>query len=473
MRIKTISLFLSIMGIAIATYALTYGTGSSFCTDKALHKAHEVPVLLQDSTLKPLKRHINEVKVATQLLPSLHYKKTSIQDALSARILDNFLKRIDGGKNYFTIEEIQTLKKTYATNVDNMLKSGDLQPIYDIYTCFRDRALTYVAYTDSLLAHNFDFSKNETINLDIDKRNYPQNRAKMLDRWRKNVKNEALNLKLAGKKPADINKTLHKRRKLMRTRILQLNSNDVFDDIMSSLTSAFDPHTGYFSAINAQNFDIEMKKSLEGIGTVLSQDVDYTVITSLVAGGPAFKSKELMPADRILGVAQGNTGEMVDIVGWRLSDVVPLIRGEKGTVVRLLILPAKATPGDAKKEVRLVRDQIDLKSAIASKKVHQITHKERKRLGVITLPSFYLDWKGKEQKLANYRSSSRDVRRLLEELKAEKVLAILLDLRKNGGGAQGQLAISGLLQIKNHRKEILLKQISITYAAFDDPCGSF
>ena len=421
MRIKTISLFLSIMGIAIATYALTYGTGSSFCTDKALHKAHEVPVLLQDSTLKPLKRHINEVKVATQLLPSLHYKKTSIQDALSARILDNFLKRIDGGKNYFTIEEIQTLKKTYATNVDNMLKSGDLQPIYDIYTCFRDRALTYVAYTDSLLAHNFDFSKNETINLDIDKRNYPQNRAKMLDRWRKNVKNEALNLKLAGKKPADINKTLHKRRKLMRTRILQLNSNDVFDDIMSSLTSAFDPHTGYFSAINAQNFDIEMKKSLEGIGTVLSQDVDYTVITSLVAGGPAFKSKELMPADRILGVAQGNTGEMVDIVGWRLSDVVPLIRGEKGTVVRLLILPAKATPGDAKKEVRLVRDQIDLKSAIASKKVHQITRKERTcRLGVITLPSFYLDWKGKEQKLANYRSSSRDVRRLLEELKAEK-----------------------------------------------------
>ena len=319
-------------------------------------------------------------------------------------------------------------------------------------------------------------TKNEHFNADFEGRPRPKNKAKLQDRWRKTTKNELLNLKISGKEDKKAKEILHKRRTLLRNWLLRVNSEDVFEDFMSSVAEAFDPHSNYFSAVNAANFNIDISKSLEGIGARLTQDVDYTTINELIPGGPAFKSEQLAPADRIVGVAQGDTAQFVDVIGWRINEVVQLIRGKKGTVVRLLVLPAKAPPNGTQKEVRLVRDKIKLEDAIATSKIYDIDRGGKPcKLGVITLPSFYVDWAAAQRGEKAYRSASQDVRRILKELKTAKVEGVLMDLRKNGGGALSEaISLTGLfiesgpvVQVQDSEKQITgRKDIdpSISYA---------
>ena len=252
----------------------------------------------------------------------------------------------------------------------------------------------------------------------------------------------------------------------------------MFESFMSAVTAAFDPHSSYFSASNAESFNIEMSKSLEGIGARLRSDIDYTTVVELIPGGPAFKSQQIEPADRIVAVAQGDTSQFVDIIGWRISEVVQLIRGKKGTIVRLRILSAQSPPNTPPKEIRLVRDKVNIEEGLASSKIHEINRKGTSyTLGVITLPSFYMDTRKGKKESNEKRSASADVYQMLEELKAANLDGILIDIRKNGGGVLSEaVKLTGLfiesgdiVQVKNFKHQVFRRADQDTSIAYNGP----
>ena len=420
-------------------------------------------------TLPPLfaeVRHVAEVQATVALLSRLHYKGVDLDDSLSAAIFERFMESLDGSKLYFTAEEVEKLTKAYQTDIDDMIKAGELQAFYDMFARYRDRALGYATYAKERIKEPFDFQKEEYLNANIKDRPRSQDLAELHERWRKTLKNELLELTLSGKTDSAARAVIVSRRNSMERWLKRVDKENVFQEFMNALTRAYDPHSGYFSALMAENFNIEMSKSLEGIGASLRQDGEYTTINSLVPGGPAYKSKQLEVSDRIVGVAQGDTGTYVDVVGWRISEVVQLIRGKKGTSVRLFILPADTPPTGKPKVVEIVRDRIELEDAVAKAKVYDIERKGKPyKLGVIALPSFYVDWKAVQMKKKNYRSASQDVRRLLDSLKQSGVDGVAMDLRGNGGGALSEaINLSGLfikkgpiVQIEDFRGRVVVR----------------
>jgi carboxyl-terminal processing protease len=399
-----------------------------------------------DTTLlKPNAELEKEAQVITSVLNQAHYRKTNLNDSLSSVIFDNYLSSLDGSRVYFLKEDIEGFEK-YRYKFDDYLKSGDLSAAYAIYNTFKDRFNDRLQVVDSLVQLDYDYTKDEYYEANREEAAWAEDKEELNELWRKVVKSQALSLKLTGKEEEEIQETLTERYERMGKYINQNKPIDVFQVYMNSFTQAYDPHTSYFSPRTAENFKINMSQSLEGIGASLQQDGDYTRVAEVIAGGPAYDSKLIFKDDRIVGVAQGEEGEMVDVIGWRLDEVVALIRGDKGTDVRLSLLRASDGANALPVEISLIRDKVELKNEVPKKKMVPITQNGNNyNIGVITIPSFYMNFEEAQAGNPNYGSTTRDVRKLIGELKAEGMDALLIDLTYNGGGSLSEaIELSGL-----------------------------
>jgi carboxyl-terminal processing protease len=385
--------------------------------------------------LKPLKQQEQAAHLSAQFLARFGYRPVPLDDALSARILNRFIESLDPERVFFLQADIDKFKAD-STAIDDAIKREDLQIPFSIFDLFEQRVVDRMTYARNLLKQDIDFSVQESYSLLRDKEPWPQSEAERNELWRKRVKSDWLRLKLGGKTDAAIRDTLDKRYQNALQRAYQSKSDDVFQSFMDAYTNSIDPHTDYFGATASADFDISMKLSLVGIGAVLQERDDYTTVRELVPGGPAQLSGQLAVGDRITGVGQGEKGTIKEVVGKRLDEIVQMIRGKKNSVVRLDILPADAGADGIHRTVRLVRDKISLEKQAARKAVLSIKDGDAiRKIGVITLPAFYEDFEARRQGDKDYRSASRDVTRLLNELKQDKVDGVLIDLRDNGGGS--------------------------------------
>ncbi|WP_191832881.1 carboxy terminal-processing peptidase [Pseudomonas fluorescens] len=373
-----------------------------------------------------------------ELLKRHHYSKPPLNDARSVIIYDSYIKLLDPARSYFLASDVAEFDK-WKTQFDDFLKSGNLDPGFTIYKRYLDRVKSRLDFALAELnkgVDNFDFTTKETLLVDRKDAPWIKTQAELDDLWRKRVKDEVLRLKIAGKEPKAIQELLTKRYKNQLTRLDQTRAEDIFQTYINTFAQSYDPHTNYLSPDNAENFDINMSLSLEGIGAVLQSDNDQVKIVRLVPAGPAAKTKQVAPADKIIGVAQGDK-EMVDVIGWRLDEVVKLIRGPKGSVVRLEVIPASNAPNDqTSKIVPITREAVKLEEQAAKKSVLKLKQDGRDyKLGIIEIPAFYLDFKAFRAGDPEYKSTTRDVKKLLTELQKEKVDGVVIDLRNNGGGS--------------------------------------
>ncbi|MBV7523071.1 MULTISPECIES: carboxy terminal-processing peptidase [unclassified Pseudomonas] len=373
-----------------------------------------------------------------ELLKRHHYSKPPLDDARSVIIYDSYLKLLDPSRSYFMASDIAEFDK-WKTQFDDFLKSGDLNAGFTIYKRYLDRVKARLDFAIAELnkgVDKIDFTTRETLLIDRKDAPWLKSTAELDDLWRKRVKDEVLRQKIAGKDSKQIQETLTKRYKNQLARLDQTRAEDIFQAYINTFAMSYDPHTNYLSPDNAENFDINMSLSLEGIGAVLQSDNDQVKVVRLVPAGPADKTKQVAPADKIIGVAQGNK-EMVDVVGWRLDEVVKLIRGPKGTVVRLEVIPASNAPNDqTTKIVPITREAVKLEDQAVKKSVLNLKQDGKDyKLGVIEIPAFYLDFKAFRAGDPDYKSTTRDVKKLLTELQKEKVDGVVIDLRNNGGGS--------------------------------------
>jgi len=383
-----------------------------------------------------------------ELLKRHHYNKPPLNDERSEKIYQGYLKMLDPSRSFFTAADIAEFDP-WRTRFDDLLKNGDLQPGFAMYKRHLERLQSRLTYTLGLLEQGvdtFDFTVDESLLVDREDAPWAKDLSELEDLWRKQVKDDVLRLKIAGKEPKAIQELLTKRYKNQQARLQQTRGEDVFQAYINAFAMSYDPHTTYLSPDNAENFDINMSLSLEGIGAVLQSDNEFVKVVRLVPAGPAEKSKQIAPADKIVGVAQGSK-EMVDVIGWRLDEVVKLIRGPKGSQVRLEVIPASNAPNDqTSKVVAITREAVKLEEQAAKKSILNLKHENRDyKLGVIEIPAFYLDFKAFRAGDPNYKSTTRDVKRLLTELEKEKVDGVVIDLRNNGGGSlQEATELTGL-----------------------------
>ena len=385
--------------------------------------------------LKPERYEAQAAHLAADILSRYHYKATPLDPALSDKIFDQYLKALDGEKYFLVQADIDRFAGERG-QIGNAILTEDLSLPFSIFNLFEQRMVERFTYARTLLKQDMDFQTHEVLELARDKLPWPQSEADMRDLWRRRVKNDWLRLKIAGKDSASIAGILDKRYAHAMQRVSKAKSEDAFQTFMNAYTMSIDPHTNYMGPRSAEEFDISMRLSLTGIGATLAESEDYTTIRELIAGGPASLSGQLHVGDRIVGVGQGATGPLVDILGWRQDDAIELIRGAADSIVRLDILPAQAGPDGEHKVVTLVRKPVHLdeqaaKSSIESVSDGAATH----RIGVITLPSFYEDFAARQAGSKDYRSATRDVARMLDDMKKQHVDSLLIDLRNNGGGS--------------------------------------
>jgi carboxyl-terminal processing protease len=421
--------------------------------------------------LRPKPVFGKEAKVIAYILDNNHYRKIGLNDSLSSVILDQFIKTLDNNKAYFTQEDLKSFEK-YRNVIDDMTRAENVDIAYDIYAVFKqrfDQRMKYVVST--LVNENFDYSKDEYYETDRDKEPWPKNESELNEVWRKIIKNQALSLKLAGKPKEEISKVLKERYdRLVKTYSRDVNSEDVFSMYMNAITESYDPHTNYFSPAAADRFKQSISLSLEGIGARLQPDNDYTKVAEVIPGGPADKSGLVHANDKIIAVAQGD-GEMVDVIGWRLDDVVKLIKGPKGTKVRLKIISAETGVNGASHDIELIRDKIKLEDQQAKKDViHYQKNGKDLKLGVITLPSFYMDFDEYQKGNPNYTSTTRDVQRLIKELQTTGMDGLVLDLRNNGGGSLAEaIDLTGIFIKNGPVVQVKNSSNRVEVGADDDP----
>ncbi|MCL2919765.1 carboxy terminal-processing peptidase [Shewanella litorisediminis] len=405
---RKLSLAVSIAGILI---------GSSAWAIAPAIQIDELPSLVQEPQHKVASKRVAD------LFTRSHYHRFSLDDAFSGQIFDRYLKQLDYRRNVLTQADVQSFEK-YRHQFDDMLKNGDMTGAYDMFDLAQKRRYEGFVYALSLLDKEMDFSQaGDKYEYDREDAPWAKDESEIQELWRQRVKYDALNLKLTGKNWTEIVDVLQKRYNNAIKRLGQTQSEDVFQTVMNAFSRSIEPHTSYLSPRNAERFQMEMNLSLEGIGAVLQMDDDYTVIKSMVAGGPAASSEKLSPDDRIIGVGQEG-GAVVDVIGWRLDDVVDLIKGPKGSKVTLQILPKKGGSNAKPVEVTLVRDKIRLEDRAATSKVIEPSDGQyaNRKVGVIQIPGFYMNL-------------SQDVAKELQTLKEAKVEGVIIDLRGNGGGA--------------------------------------
>ena len=384
-------------------------------------------------TLVPTSAQEEAGKYISQSLQQNHYRKISVNDSLSQQILNRYIDNLDGSKSYFVASEVESLHKIYGNRLDDEFLAGKSTSGFATYNFFLKRAKEKMRFMRATVdTVQFNFTTSEALDLDRKSDLWPADRHQLADLWRKELKYQWLNLKYSGEQKKTIRESLAKSYTNRLNLLNRQKSDDAFQAYTYALTTSFDPHTSYFSPAEFENFQIDMSRSLEGIGAKLQTEGEYTVVNEIIPGGPAFKSSLLKKGDKIIGVGQGKTTEMVDVSGLRINDVVKLIRGKKGTLVRLKVYPASQGGRGPAKIVQLQREKIDLEEQAAKKSILQ---QNGQKIGVITIPSFYLDFEGQRQNTGNYTSTTRDVTRILNELNAERVDGVVIDLRDNGGGS--------------------------------------
>jgi carboxyl-terminal processing protease len=402
------------------------------------------------------------------ILEQYHYRHATIDGHFSSQVYDRYLDFLDGQRSYFLASDVAEFEP-WRMRFDDMIHTGEIDPAYLIFARFQERNRQRIRYAIGLLKSEPDWAANETFQFDRLHTPWQANEADMNELWRKRVKNDALSLMLTDKTWPEASEILRKRYERVLKRVDQIKSEDVFENLMNAYARTFDPHSSYFSPNNSEEYRIQMSLNYEGIGASLSTVDDYVTILNLIQGGPAAVAGTLAPNDRITGVSQSHDGAVVDVIGWRLDDVVQLIRGKAGTVVRLQVLPAGAPPGSPEKNLEFVRNKVTLEAQAAHKEVRNITRDGRVlKVGVVTVPGFYQDIAAQSAGDENYRSTTRDVRRLLGELKAEHVDGLVLDLRNNGGGYLPEAtALTGLF-IK-HGPVVQLRDTTGRLEVLDDP----
>lgn len=433
--------------------------------------------MLRAPELKPEQQQAQAAFMAAKLLTRYHYKATPLDEAMSEKVFDHYLKSLDSERLFFVQTDIDQLMGL-RTQLGDAILNGDLNAPFSIFNRYARRMTERFTYARRLLKEGFDFSKKEDYQYEREKAAWPKSEDEMNELWRKRVKNDWLRLRLAGKDDKSIAETLDKRYQQSLKRIGQVKSKDAFEMFMNAYTMAIEPHTNYLGARAAEDFDISMSLSVVGIGAVLQEKDDYTVMREFVPGSPAALSGQLNVGDRILGVAQGENGVMTDIQGWRLDDTVALIRGKADSVVVLDILPADLGPDGQHKLVKIVRKKIAIEDQAAKKSVRSVMDGETvRRVGVISLPAFYQDFGARQKDDPNFRSATRDVARLLDELKKEKVDGVLIDLRNNGGGSLSEaIDLTGLfvgngpvVQQRDAQGNVTVQKASSAHVAWDGP----
>jgi len=429
--------------------------------------------------LKPLQQQYQAAHLSAQLLMRYHYKPTPLDHAMSEKIFDRYLQLLDPERIFFIQADIDQFSKS-RSKLDDAILKDDLSIPFAIFNLYQQRISERFTYGRSLLKQGFDFEKKETYQYDRDKESWLSSEIEMRELWRKRVKNDWLRLKLAGKAEKNIAEILDKRFSNYLSRAYKLKSDDVFQTFMNAYATSIEPHTNYLGPSASENFDISMKLSLVGIGAVLEEKDEYTTIRELFPGGPAALSGKLKVGDRIVGVKQGESGTMIDVLGWRLDDTVALIRGPADSTVLLDIFPAEAGPDGKHKIVQLVRKKINLEQQAAKKSIIEVKDGNiTRRIGVISLPTFYQDFGARQQGEKDFKSATRDVARLLEELKNDKAESVLIDLRNNGGGSLSEaIELTGLfidkgpvVQQRNSQGKISVESDLNPGFGWDGPLG--
>ena len=392
----------------------------------------------QSSALAPTAAQSDTLKEIIDVIEDRHYASRRYDDGLSAQHFTAYLDALDPQRMFFEADDIAAFSQWQLT-LDNAGRAGDLEPAFTIFNNFHDELkdrLTEILETLPQTLGSFDFEVEEYLEIDRSAMPWAKNEIELDERWRKRLKNQALSLLLAEKAPAEIPETLERRYQNQLKRLAQYNAQDVFQIYANTLAEQYDPHTNYFSPRRAENFDINMSLSFEGIGAILQIDDEYAKVTRLVPAGPADKQGGLRPSDLIMGVGQGETGPIEDVIGWRLDEIVDLIRGPRDTTVRLEVIPDKGKT-DQRRVVPIRRNEVKLEEQAAQKEIIEFTDEEDQthRVGVIDIPAFYIDFEAYRQGDKLYRSTTRDVKKLVDELVAEGVEGIVIDLRDNGGGS--------------------------------------
>jgi len=429
--------------------------------------------------LKPVQQQAQAAHLAAELLTRYHYKAMPLDDAMSEKIFDHYLKSLDAEKVFFVQTDIDQLAGV-RTKLDDAIIDEDLSAPFAIFNLYARRAAERFAYARSLLKDGFDFQKNESYQYEREKEAWPKSELAAHELWRKRVKNDWLRLKLAGKDDKNIVQTLDKRYDNSLKRIGRAKSEDAFQTFMNAYTMAIEPHTGYMGPGAAEDFDISMRLSLVGIGATLEEKDEYATIRELVPSGPAALSGQLKVGDRIVGVGQGKRGVVTEVLGWRPDDTVALIRGAADSNVRLDVLPADAGPDGKHKMVSLIRKKISLEEQSAKKSVLSVVDgKTTRHIGVISLPTFYQDFEAHQKGERDFKSATRDVARLLDELKKAKVDSVLIDLRNNGGGSLSEaVELTGLfigkgpvVQERDAQGKVTVEEKTSVGVAWDGPLG--
>jgi len=430
--------------------------------------------------IKPDDQQSLVIRQVVSLIENYNYKKIPLNDSISSIILDRYIKALDPSRYYFLDSDIKEFDKS-RTTLDDDFRIGDLSVPFYIFNVYLKRYNERVDYSISQIKSKFDFNQNDTYVYDREKMPWVTSTAALDNIWKSRVKYELVNLKIAGTDQAKNVETLTKRYQSLKTQAAKFNNQDVFQIIMDSFTEAIDPHTNYFNPRNAEVFNQEMSRSLEGIGATLQLDNEVTKIVNVIPGGPAFKSKQINAGDRIVAVAQGVDGEFEDIVGWRIDNSVAKIKGPKGTTVRLKIIPNGQELSSKPVIITLVRDKVILADQSAKKTVKTIQSDGKPyKIGIIDVPAFYADFKAYNAGDKNYKSTTRDVRLLIDTLKnIDKVDAIVMDLRSNGGGSLVEaIDLTGLfidngpvVQVKDIRGNVNVDEDKDAGAAWSGPFG--
>lgn len=438
-----------------------------------------VNIVVSENDLKPDMQQSVIAKSLVELLENFHYQKVNVDDNFSSVVFDEYLKALDGGKSYFLQSDIAEFEK-YRMTMDDDIREGDLSAAFYIFNVYQKRYDDRIKFALKELDKKFTFTSNERYTYDREKLPWLKSESESNALWSKRIKYEMLNLKVTGTEEAKIRETLKKRYENLISQSTKFNNQDVFQIFMNAFTGSIDPHTNYFVPNRAQEFNEELARTFEGIGARLQLENEVVKVAEIIPGGPAFKAKTLDVNDRIIAVAQGKDGEFVDVIGWRIDVTVTKIKGPKGTVVRLKVIPAGQELSSTPKIVELVRDKVVLEDQSAKKIIKTVTSGDKSyKIGIIQLPAFYADFRAMQAGDPNYKSTTRDVRLLLDTLKQQKVDAVVLDLRSNGGGSLPEaISLSGLfiksgpvVQVRDRRNRVEVEEDEDTSVAWSGPLG--
>ncbi len=420
------------------------------------------PAIKTADDLGPEPRHEKIGQLVSEFIQKSHYLHAAVNDELSSMVLDRYIVALDSNRMYMLGSDVEAFE-TYRYRLDDMVRSEPLNPVFEMFEVYRTRVRERLIFALEELETEPDFSVDESYQFDREELPWSETEDDLDELWRKRVKNDALSLRLAEKDWPETQEILHKRYTRFLKRMVQINNDDVFETFMNAFAHTLDPHSSYLSPRNSEEYRIQMSLSYFGIGASLQIDDDFVMVINIIPGGPAAIDGKLQPKDRITAVAQGEDGELVDVIGWRLDDVVQLIRGPADTVVRLQIMPAGALPGASEKVLSLTRNQVKLEEQAAKSEIIMVPRDGRQwSVGVIKVPSFYRDYRALSNGDKDYTSTTKDVRRLIKELEGEGIDGLIVDLRNNGGGHLTEAtALSGLfidngpvVQLRNHNGRI-------------------